>query len=135
VKLSSLHPALDAVTGAEVEALFGFIYTGCVDRLDRSRVSVMLVLCSMLDARGGITERLRARVQPQMAAEIFALSVDDKWDGSSEPVPKAPALRGLLKLAASLLTRNFAEATGTKESMRVMDQRTLLEINSQKSPV
>ena len=118
-----------------MEALFGFIYTGCVDRLDRSRVSAMLVLCSMLDARGGITERLRARVQPQMAAEIFALSVDDKWDGSSEPVPKAPALRGLLKLAASLLTRNFAEATGTKESMRVMDQRTLLEINSQKSPV
>ena len=125
VTLGKLHPALTPVSAAEVEGLFEFIYTGRIDRVDRSRVPATLVLCSMLDARGGITERMRARVQPQMAAEIFALCVDDKWDGASEPAPKAPALRGLLKLAASLLTRNFAEATGTKESMRVMDERTL----------
>ena len=49
------------MAGAEVEALFGFIYTGRVDRVDCSRVSVMLVLCSMLDARGGKPGRRRRR--------------------------------------------------------------------------
>ena len=54
----------------------------------------MLVLCSMLGARGALTESLRARIDAELAAPLFALSVGSvkaadaraaKWDPKVSP--------------------------------------------------
>ena len=135
IQLPKLHPALEPVTVAEVEFLLDFIYTGQSGELAQARVPTALVLCHMLGVRGRLNERVRARVDPAIAANIFHLCVgkpkatkdqrEAVWDGSGDPLPVSPTLAGLLALAQSLLTRSFVLATGTAESMRLMDERTL----------
>lgn len=136
MQLKTLHPALEHVTAADVEALFKFIYTGLDPACERERVPALLVLCAMVGTRNGMVERLRARVDPCMAASLFQLSVAPikptngaaKWDPTStSDAPKAiaPALEGALMLSTNLLTRHFAAATCTIPALKALDERAI----------
>jgi len=143
MQLKVLHPALEPLTTGEAESLLQFIYTGQVDNIRHDRVPSMLVLCHMMGVRGRLTESMRARIDPKMAAELFHLcagrpkATKDRrelvWDGSGDPEPISPSLAGLLKLAESLLTRSFSQATDATESLLLMDERTLMWLIRQDS--